>query len=297
MLLCCVVALLQCVLYFHADQSPGHSSWSLVEKGSTAVCRCLPPCRRAVPAVSSVHTAAQILQQQAMLLSSLTTKGPLNCAACICRSSRGSSQPQAALHLLQQQLPQFVDTSPRTTLAHPAFWQLAQAAASSTPGLSQDLSLLGYSVDAAAAEATQQLQQAQQLLGLDVAQLQQQLLAELKASINILQPEQQQQLLQAVSGSAAARGLLAQLQLVEVLAACCGLSAVQIRLTPSSIELVRRLTGRGAAPAVSEQLAGAISAAAPALQAAVRQLPASSLAQPGVTGLLQLLDSKPELQV
>jgi hypothetical protein len=201
------------------------------------------------------------------------------------------------LHLLQQQLPQFVDTSPRTTLAHPAFWQLAQAAASSSPGLSQDLSLLGYSLDAAATEATQQLQQAQQLLGLDVAQLQQQLLAELKASISILQPEQQQQLLQAVSGSAAARGLLAQLQLVEVLAACCGLSAVQIRLTPSSIELVRRLTGRGAAPAVSEQLAGAISAAAPALQAAVCQLPASSLAQPGVTGLLQLLDSRPELQV
>jgi hypothetical protein len=159
------------------------------------------------------------------------------------------------------------------------------------------MSLLGYSLDAAAAEATQQLQQIQQLLGLDAAQLQKQLLAELKASRNILLPEQQQQLLQAVSGSAAARGLLAQLQLVEVLAACCGLSAVQIRLTPSSIELVRRLTGRGAAPAVSEQLAGAISAAAPALQADVRQLPASSLAQPGVTGLLQLLDSKPELQV
>lgn len=214
------------------------------------------------------------------------------------RSSKGSSQSQAALQLLLQQLPQFVDASPRTALAHPAFWQLAGAAAQGSPGLSQDLTLLGYDLEAAAAVATQQLQQVQQLLGLDAAQLQQQLLAELKASSSILLPEQQPQLLQAVGGNAAARALLGQLQLVEVLAACCGLSAVQLCLPPCSSELVRRLTGRGpAAPPASEQLLAAIREAAPALVAAVRQLPSSSMARPGVSGLLQLLDSKPELQV
>jgi hypothetical protein len=199
---------------------------------------------------------------------------------------------------LEQQLPHLVDTSPRNTLAHPAFWQLAQAAGGSTPGLAEDLALLGYDLTAAGAVGQAQLQLVQQLLGLDAAQLQQQLLTQLQTSSNILLPDQRPQLQQAVSSSAPARALLGQLQLIEVLSACLGLPAVQLCLAPSSSEVVRRLTGRAGTPAaISQQLVDTITAAAPALVSAVSQLSASSLAQPSVAGLLQLMESKPELTV
>lgn len=208
------------------------------------------------------------------------------------------------LQQLEQQLPQLVDTSPRAALAHPAFWQLARAAADANPGLQEDLSLLGYNSlgdDGASSAASQQLQQVQALLGLDVAQLQQQLLAALKAtSPNILLPQHQQQLLASVSGNAAARAALGQLQLVEVVAAALGLTAVQLsQAAPSSSELVRRLTGRVAtpAPAISQQLEQALKAAAPTLLAAVSQLSVHNLAQPSIEAFLQMLSSKPELQV
>lgn len=214
------------------------------------------------------------------------------------RSSAGSNQREAALTRLEQQLPHLVDTSPRNTLAHPAFWQLAQAAAGSSPGLAEDLALLGYDLTAAAAEGQAQLQQVQQLLGLDATELQQQLVAQLQTSSNVLLPDQRPQLQQAIAGSAPARSLLGQLQLIEVLSTCLGLPAVQLGLAPSSSEVVRRLTGRAGAPAaISQQLAAAITAAAPALVSAVSQLSASSLAQPSVAGLLQLMESKPELKV
>jgi hypothetical protein len=214
------------------------------------------------------------------------------------RSAQGGSEREAALQLLEQQLPNLVDTSPRNTLAHPAFWQLASAAATSSPGLTEDLTLLGYDLPAAVALGQQQLQQVQQLLGLDAAQLQQQLASQLGTSSNTFLPEHRATLMQAAASSAPARALLGQLQLIEVLAAALGLSAVQLTLPTSSSELVRRLTGRAsAAPAISEQLSSAIRAAGPALVAAVSQLPASSLEQPGVAGLLQLMDRQPELQV
>jgi hypothetical protein len=199
---------------------------------------------------------------------------------------------------LEQQLAHLVDTSPRTTLAHPAFWQLAQAAAGSNLGLAEDLVLLGYDLTAAAAVGQAQLQQVQQLLGLDAAQLQQQLVTQLQTSSNILLPDQRPQLQQAVSSSAPARALLGQLQLIEVLSACLGLPAVQLCSAPSSLEVVRRLTGRAGTPAAtSQQLAATITAAAPALVSAVSQLSASSLVQQDVAGLLQLMRSKPELTV
>lgn len=214
------------------------------------------------------------------------------------RSAQGSTQHEAALQLLEAQLPHLVDTSPRNTLAHPAFWQLASAAAASSPGLTEDLTLLGYDLAAAAAVGQQQLQQVQQLLGLDATQLQQQLASQLSLSDNTFPPEHRATLMQAEAASAPARALLGQLQLIEVLAACLGLSAVQLSLPPSSSELFRRLTGRAsAAPAISEQLSSVIRAAGPALVAAVSKLPASSLEQPGVAGLMQLLDRQPELQV
>lgn len=157
---------------------------------------------------------------------------------------------------------------------------------------------MGYNLDAAVAASGQQLQQVEQLLGLQAATLQQQLVTQAKVSSHLLLPEHHQQLLQAVSGNAAARTSLAQLQLLQVLAACLGLSGVQVCLPPSSFEMVRRLTGHGPAPhPIPQQLSSALQAAAPALLSAVSQLPASSLAQPGVPGLLQLLDSKPDLQV
>lgn len=214
------------------------------------------------------------------------------------RSSPGAGQREAALQLLERQLPHLVDTSPCSALAHPAFWQLAQAAGSSSRGILDDLDLLGYDLAAAVAEGAEQLQLVQQLLGLDAAQLQQQLVTQLKASGNILLPDHQAQLMQAVANSAAARALLGQLQLLEVLAVCLGRSAVQLLLPPSSSELVRRLTGRALEPpAISEQLAGAIQAAGPALVSAVSQLSGSSLSQPSVSGLMQLMDSKAELKV
>lgn len=188
--------------------------------------------------------------------------------------------------------------SPRNILSHPAFWHLAQAAANGHPGLPEDLLLMGYNLDAAVAACSQQLQQVEQLLGLQAATLQQQLATQAKVSSHLLLPEHHQQLLRAVSGNAAARTSLAQLQLLQVLAACLGLSGVQVCLAPSSFEVVRRLTGHGPEPhSLPQQLSSALQAAAPALLSAVSQLPASSLAQPGVPGLLQLLDSKPELQV
>lgn len=214
------------------------------------------------------------------------------------RSQAGGDRPEAALELLQQQLPQYVDTSPRNALSHPNFWQLACAAADAQGGLAQDLSLLGYDLQAAAAAASEQLQQVEQLLGLNASKLQQQLLGHINAKNNMLLPEQQVQLVQAVSSNAGARALLGQLQLLEVLSTALGLSAVQLSLPPSSAELVRRLSGKASPPPViSEQLAHAIQAAAPALCTAVGQLPAQSLAQPGVAGLLQLINSKPEFKV
>lgn len=214
------------------------------------------------------------------------------------RSSPGAGQREAALQLLERQLPHLVDTSPCSALAHPTFWQLAQAAGSSSRGLLGDLSLLGYNLAAAAAEGAEQLQQVQQLLGLDAAQLQQLLVTQLKASSNMLLPDHQAQLMQAVASSSPARALLGQLQLLEVLAVCLGRSAVQLRLPPSSSELVRRLTGRASAPpAISEQLSRTIQAAGPALVSAVSQLSANSLLQPSVSGLMQLMDNKPELKV
>jgi hypothetical protein len=157
---------------------------------------------------------------------------------------------------------------------------------------------MGYNLEAAVAASSQQQQQVEQLLGLQAATLQQQLATQAKVSSHLLLPEHHQQLLQAVSGNAAARTSLAQLQLLQVLAACLGLADVQVCLAPSSFEVVRRLTGHGPVPhPVPQQLSSALQAAAPALLSAVSQLPASSLAQPGVPGLLQLLDSKPDLQV
>jgi hypothetical protein len=215
-----------------------------------------------------------------------------------CRQRQSAGQAAAALHEWEQQLPQLVDTSPRNALSHPAFWQLALAAAKAQPGLPQDLLLCGYDVGTAAAAAAQQVQAVQQLLGLDVATLQQQLLSQLQAGSNILLPEHKAQRLQAASGSAPARALLGQLQLVEVLAAGLGRTAVQLTLPPSRSEVVARLTGRvSPPPELTPELTQALQAAAPALVAAVQQLSAASLAQPDIAGLLQLMEGKPELQV
>jgi hypothetical protein len=203
------------------------------------------------------------------------------------------------LSALEAHLPQLVDTSPRNTLGHPAFWQLAQAAAAAaSSSLAQDLPLLNYHLQTAADAAAGQLAQLQELLGLDAASLRQELLSQLQLSPNLLLPADQQALLDAVSGSSEGRRLLGQLQLLEVLAAALGLSSVQLSLPVSSCELLRRLTSMGqAAPALSTQLTQALQAACPTLLAALQQLPAHSLAQPSVAGLLQLCSSKAELKV
>jgi hypothetical protein len=209
--------------------------------------------------------------------------------------------PQPGKQLLQELLPQLhqlTDTPPLQAVSHPTFWQLAQQASSASAALTQDLQLLGYDLTAAASRAANELQQVQQLLGLNASELQQQLLRSGKVDASLLQPGRVKELLAAVAGDAAARQAVAGLQLLQVLAQALGLSSVQLSSPGSACELLARLTGRQQqqrelGQALQQQLA----AAAPQLLAAVQQLPAAALEQATVGSLLQLLSSKPELQV
>jgi hypothetical protein len=211
------------------------------------------------------------------------------------------SSLQQARQLLQQvvgQLHQLTDMPPLQAVSQPAFWQLAQQAAAGSQALSQDLQLLGYDLTAAASSAASQLQQLQQLLGVNPAELQQQLLRSGGVDASLLQPGRMHELLAAVPGDAAAKQAVAGLQLLQVLSQALGLSAVHVCSSISPCELVARLTGRQQQQReLGEDLQQQLAAAAPQLLAAVQQLPAAALEQATVGSLLQLLNSKPELQV
>jgi hypothetical protein len=215
--------------------------------------------------------------------------------------SFNACREQQAKQLLQElvgQLHQLTNTAPLQAVSHPAFWQLAQQASAGSLALSQDLQLLGYDLAAAASSAASELQQLQQLLGLDASELQQQLLRSGRVDASLLQPGQVKELLAAVSGDAAARQALAGLQLLQVLGQALGLSSVQLCSPISPCELLARLTGRQQQQReLGQDLQQQLATAAPQLLAAVQQLPAAALEQATVGSLLQLLSSKPELQV
>jgi hypothetical protein len=196
------------------------------------------------------------------------------------------------------QLHQLTDTPPLQAVSQPAFWQLAQQAAAGSQAMAQDLQLLGYDLTAAASSAASQLQLLQQLVGLNPAELQQQLLRSGRVDASLLQPGRMQELLAAVSGDAAARQAVAGLQLLQVLGQALGLSVVQLCSSVSPCELLARLTGRQQQQRqLGEDLQQQLAAAAPQLLVAVQQLPAAALEQANIGSLLQLLHSKPELQV
>lgn len=230
----------------------------------------------------------------AAFLASLTA---IPCLYCCVHRDIGRQHGAQLLQQLVHQLHHMTDTPPLAALSHPAFWQLAQQAVASSPALAQDLPLLGYDLASADAAATQ-LQQLQQVVQLNAASLQQQLKKDARISSSLLQPGKTKQLLAAVSGDAEARKAAAQLVLLQVLAEALGLSAVQIGSPVSSCELVARLTGLPPPTReLGQQLQVKLASAAPALLAAVSMLPAAALEQASVGSLLQLLGSKPELQV
>lgn len=225
--------------------------------------------------------------------------------SCMCRAllppACRDAAPQQTKQLLQEllgQLHQLTDTPALAAVSHPAFWQLAQQASAGSLPLSQDLQLLGYDLAAAASSAAGELQQLQQLLALDASELQQQLLRSGRVDAELLQPGRMKELLAAVAGDAAARQAVAGLQLLQVLGQALGLSSVQLVSPVSACDLLARLTGRQQQPReLAQGLQQQLSAAAPQLLAAVQQLPAAALEQATVGSLLQLLSSKPELQV
>lgn len=199
---------------------------------------------------------------------------------------------------LVQHLPQLTDMPVTTALNHPAFWELAQAAAEQRQVLNQDLQLLGYDIAAAASTSSSQLQQMQKLLGIEAAILQQQLVQQSQADTDLLLPGHAKQLHGAMVNSSQGHQSLAQLQLLQLLAQALGFSGVQVTGPASAPELVRRLTGTASGQqAVDAELLQQISAAGPQLLSAVTQVPVKALAQPSVDKLLQLMNSRPELQV
>lgn len=217
---------------------------------------------------------------------------------CLCCHSSLLACRGVAVDTLLQQLPQFTDTTVVAAVTHSDFWQLAQLAATQQSAVNQDLQLLGYDLQAAVSNSLSQTQQIQQVLGLQAADLQRQLLAELKVTPSILVPDQQKRLLGAIGSNSRALSLLSRLQLLQYLAYAVGYSSVHVLGAVSPADLVQRLTGV-AAPhqPVDKQLLQQLQACAPELIATASQVSGSGIEQPSVGKLLQMMNSRPNLQV
>lgn len=157
--------------------------------------------------------------------------------------------------------------------------------------------MLGYDVTAAASTASEHLQLVEELLGLKASQLQQELGSHPGMRTSALLPQHRAELLKIAAGNTDCQASLGRLQLLEFLASILGCTAVQLLQPASSVELVRRLTGKAVLPpSPSPELIEALQAAAPALVAAVGQQPDTQLPH-GLSGLMHLMEQHPDLQV
>lgn len=178
----------------------------------------------------------------------------------------GSLDMRAVMELAPQQLPCLTDAQLAAVLAQPSFWRLAQSAATSAPGLSDELGLLGYNLEGCVAAYNTQ--------------------AAVLLAATGMQPQE--------ASAAAAGGTT----LMAGLAALLGLSTQQLPgAAPSACELVSRLMGvEVPTHELGEPLREQLTAVLPHLRALSQQLNNADAAAQPAAAVLALLQSTPETQ-